>query len=89
MWVFLVIVACCFLLLLAKRGRNQERAASGMLTSPLYLTAGGLAVLLVGVTMYMATLKDHVPAGWWALVAGLVITILALRRALKRRYPYR
>jgi hypothetical protein len=89
MWTYLIIVAGFFLLVLARRGRNQERAASGMLTSPLYLTASGLSVLLVGVTMYMASLRHDVSWGWWIVVGAMVIAILAMRRALKWRYPYR
>jgi hypothetical protein len=89
MWAYLIIVALVFLFLRFSRGRNQERAASGMATSPLYLSACGLSLLLIGVTLYMASLKDHVPAGWWVVVGALAIAILAMRRALKWRYPYR
>ena len=89
MWAYLIIVAACFLFLRYRRARYQEHAASGMLTSPLYLTASGLSVLLVGVTIYMGSLKDHVPVGWFAVVGVMVIAILAMRRALKWRYPYR
>jgi hypothetical protein len=89
MWAYLIIVAGCFLYLRYSRARRQERAASGMLTSPLYLTASGLSVLLVGVTMYMASLKDHVPVGWFVVVGVMVVAILAMRRALQWRYPYR
>lgn len=89
MWAYLIIVAGCFLFLLSRRGRSQERAAAKMLTSPLYLTASGLALLLVGVTLYMASLKDRVPVGWFAVVGAMVITILAMRRALHWRFPYR
>jgi hypothetical protein len=89
MWAYLIIVAGCYLFLRYRRARFQERAASGMLTSPLYLTASGLSVLLVGITIYMAGLKDHVPVGWFAVVGVMVIAILTMRRALKWRYPYR
>jgi hypothetical protein len=89
MWAYLIIVAACFLFLLSRRGIIQERAVSGMLTSPLYLTAGGLSVLLIGVTLYMASLGHDVPLGWWIVVGAMVIAILAMRRALQWRYPYR
>ena len=89
MGAYLIIVAGCVLFLLSRRGRNQERAASGMLTLPLYLTASGLSVLLIGVTMYMASLGHDVPLGWWIVVGAMVIAIPAMRRALKWRYPYR
>jgi hypothetical protein len=89
MWAFIIIALCCLLVLLARRGRNCERAATGMLTSPLYLTASGLAVLLVGLTTWMAGRTNDVPAPWWILTGAMVLTILALRQALKWRYPYR
>ncbi|MGZ6242429.1 MAG: hypothetical protein ACXWN9_07565 [Candidatus Binataceae bacterium] len=60
-----------------------------MATSPLYLSGCGLSLLLVGVTLYMASLGHDVPWGWWGVVAALVIAILAMRRAYKWRYPYR
>ena len=88
MWAYLIIVAACFLFLRYRRARRQEHAASGMLT-PLYLTASGLSVLLVGVTTYMASLGHDIPWGWWIVVAVMVIAILAMRRALQWRYPYR
>jgi amino acid transporter len=89
MWEYLTIVALVVLFLRLRRGRNQERAASGMATSPLYLSACGLSLLLIGVTLYMATLGHDVPWGWWIVVGAMVIAILAMRRALKWRYPYR
>jgi hypothetical protein len=89
MWIYLLIGAGVFLILRLRRGRYQERAAAKMLTSPLYLTAGGLSVLLIGVTLYMASLGHDIPLGWWAAVGAMVIAILAMRRALKWRYPYR
>lgn len=89
MWICLVIVAACLLFLLFRRGRSQERAASGMLTSPLYLIAGGLSILLIGVTLYMASLGRDVPPHWWIVVGAMIVAILAMRRALKWRYPYR
>ena len=60
-----------------------------MLTSPLYRAASGLSVLLIGVTLYMATLGHDVPWGWWIVVGTMALAILALRRALRWRYPYR
>jgi uncharacterized integral membrane protein len=89
MWVYLIIAGGFFLLLRLRREIKQERAASGMLTSSLYLTASGLSVLLVGVTLYMASLGQDVPRGWWIVVGAMVIAILAMRRVLKWRYPYR
>jgi uncharacterized membrane protein YdfJ with MMPL/SSD domain len=89
MWTYLLIVPGCFLFLRLRRGRYQERAAAKMLTSPLYRTASGLSVLLIGVTLYMASLKDHVSVGWFVVVGVMVIAILAMRRALQWRYPYR
>ena len=89
MWTYLLIAAGCFLFLRFRRGRFQERAASGLLTSPLYRTACGLSLLLIGVTLYMASLGHDVPFGWWIVVSAMVIAILAMRRALQWRYPYR
>jgi len=89
MWTYLIVVAGFLLLVLARRGRNQERATAKMLTSPLYLTAGGLSVLLIGVTLHLANLGHDVPLGWWIVVGAMVIAILAMRRALQWRYPYR
>jgi hypothetical protein len=89
MWTYLLIAAGCFLFLRLRHGRYQERAASGLLTSPLYRTACGLSLLLVGVTLYMASLNDHVSVGWFVVVGVMVIAILVMRRALQWRYPYR
>jgi len=44
---------------------------------------------LIGVTLYMASLGHDVPFGWWLVMGAMVIAILALRRALQWRYPYR
>jgi|1185.fasta_scaffold877002_2 hypothetical protein len=60
-----------------------------MLASPMYLAASGLSVLLIVVTLYMATLKDQLSAYWFIVVAVMVAAILIIRRALKWRYPYR
>jgi len=37
----------------------------------------------------MASLGRDVPWGWWTVVGAMVIAILAMRRALQWRYPYR
>jgi hypothetical protein len=84
-----LIGAGVFLVLRFRRARYQECAASGMLTSTLYRTASGLSVVLVGVSMYLVSLRHDVPSGWWIVMGALVIAILALRRALRWRYPYR
>jgi hypothetical protein len=55
----------------------------------MYLAASGLSVLLIVVTLYMATLKDQLSAYWFIVVAVMVAAILIIRRALKWRYPYR
>ena len=68
MWTYLLIGALVFLVLRLRRGRYQEYAAAKMLTSPLYRAASGLSVLLIGVALYMASLKDHVPVGWFVVV---------------------
>jgi cytochrome bd-type quinol oxidase subunit 2 len=89
----LVTAAVCYLI--AKRSREdaQQRVASGMNRSPLYWIASGLTLALMGVTLYIAHLRhsdpSHIPAGWWLLIAGMTITILLIRRALKWRFPYR
>jgi len=44
---------------------------------------------LIGVTLYMASLGHDFPFGWWLVMGAMVIAILALRRALQWRYPYR
>ena len=73
MWTYLLIGALVFLVLRLRRGRYQEYAAAKMLTSPLYRAASGLSVLLIGVALYMASLKDHVPVGWFVVVGVMVI----------------
>jgi hypothetical protein len=71
------------------RERAAEYAATGMARSPLYWSAVTLTMTLLGVTLYMAHLQHQGPIPWlfWPLVAGLLIVILLLRRALKWRYP--
>jgi hypothetical protein len=88
MWEFLTIVAACMLLLRFRRARYREYAAAKMLTSPLFRTSSVLKVLLIGVVVYMASLGRDVPWGWWIVLGAMVIAILAMRRALKWRYPY-
>jgi hypothetical protein len=89
MWAYLIIVAGCFLLLRFRRGIYQERAASGLKTTPLYLTTTGLTVLLGGGTMYVASLGEDAPLSWWLAVGAMAIAILVMRRVLQWRYPYR
>jgi hypothetical protein len=87
--LWLLTLTALGLFVWSRRGTNQERAASGMLASPMYLAASGLSVLLIVVTLYMATLKDQLSAYWFIVVAVMVAAILIIRRALKWRYPYR
>lgn len=74
-----------------KRAREQalELAPTGILRSPLYLSANALAVLLLGLVMYMAKINHErpIPAFLWFAVAAIVVILLILRRALKWRYP--
>jgi hypothetical protein len=93
-FIFILIPAVVFYFI-TKRSREdaQERAASGMNRSPLYWIASSLTLALIGVTLYIAHLhksgQRQVPVGWWLLIAGMIVTILLLRRSLKWRFPYR
>jgi L-asparagine transporter-like permease len=78
---------------IGKRTREKmaERAASGQLQSPLYQTANGLVLVLLGLTFYIMYVHHNhgeIPSFLWTVVALIVVALLLLRRALKRRYPY-
>ena len=88
------LVVICLLLgylvwIFRARARSAERAASGMLNSPLYWIAMVLSVTLVALTIYLAHVHERLGIGWWSLIAAIVIALLLLRRALTWRYPYR
>jgi peptidoglycan/LPS O-acetylase OafA/YrhL len=89
-WIFTIGVFAA-LYWMARRAREQaaEHAATGMARSPLYWSAAGLTMLLLGLSLYMAHLGHEGPIPWpyWPLVALLLVVILLLRRALKWRYP--
>ncbi|MDI4234299.1 hypothetical protein OZ411_15945 [Bradyrhizobium sp. Arg237L] len=89
-WLFVsacIAVAIWF----ARRGRQKaaERAAAGLLRSPLYWTASLLTFTLLGLVMYMAHIHQQgpIPTFFWAIVVLLFATILLMRRALKWRHP--
>ncbi|GIQ74548.1 hypothetical protein [Bradyrhizobium sp. RD5-C2] len=72
------------------RERAAERAATGMLRSPLYWSGAGLIGFLVALT-----LSEHYALAqggilMWTWLAALGVTLVAIffvRRALKWRYP--
>jgi hypothetical protein len=56
-------------------------------SGPLYWIASLLTFILLGLAMYMAHVQKQelVPTWFWPVVAGFVLVILVLRRALKWR----
>jgi cytochrome bd-type quinol oxidase subunit 2 len=81
-WV-LVIALSVFVICVVRWVSDSQDYGSG----PLYWVASLLTISLVGLEMYMAHVQNQepVPIWFWLVVAGLVLVILALRRALKSR----
>lgn len=72
------------------RERAAERAATGMLRSPLYWSGAGLVVALVALTFtehYALARGGPLMWTWLAALGATLIAIFLVRRALKWRYP--
>lgn len=90
-WI-LILATVAFWYWLARRAREQaaERAASGMLRSPLYWSGAGLIGVLVALTFSERSALAQGGVVMWAWAAALgaaLIAIFFVRSALKWRYP--
>jgi hypothetical protein len=71
------------------REKATEMAATGELRSPLYWTGAALAMGVLALSMVMARMKPGaIGPVWWLLAVGLFVAALAVRRALRWRYPH-
>jgi hypothetical protein len=80
-----------FLVWCIKRAKESaaEMSASGELRLPLYWIGATLAMAVLALSMYMATMKPAtIGPMWWFLVIALIVATLLVRRALRRRYPH-
>jgi cytochrome bd-type quinol oxidase subunit 2 len=82
MWVFVIVLFPVVICVTAWVFDNQDHRSG-----PLYWIASLLTFILLGLGMYIAHVQkeEPVPVWFWPVVAGLVLVILALRRALKWR----
>jgi cytochrome bd-type quinol oxidase subunit 2 len=81
-WVFVIALFSVAICIVTWVFDNQEYRSG-----PLYWIASLLTIILLGLAMYMAHVQkqEPVPTWFWLVAAGLVLVILALRRALKWR----
>jgi hypothetical protein len=87
----LVLAWVSFLFWRVKRAKENaaERRASGESNSALYWIGSALALGVLALSMYMATLKPgEISGSWWLLVVALFVATLIVRRALRWRYPH-
>jgi hypothetical protein len=80
-----------FLLWRIKRAKEKaaERFANGMSRSPLYWIGVALAMGVLALSMYLASVNpSEIGPAWWLLVFALFIAALFVRRALRWRFPY-
>jgi hypothetical protein len=80
-----------FLVWCIKRAKENaaEMSASGELRSPPYWIGATLAMAVLALSTYMATMKPStIGPMWWFLVIALSVTALLIRRALRWRYPH-
>jgi threonine/homoserine/homoserine lactone efflux protein len=73
-----------------KRAKENaaERSASGMSRSPLYWIGVTLAMGVLALSMYMASMNpSEIAPAWWLLVFALFVAALLVRRALCWRFP--
>ena len=90
-WIFTIgLFVLLYWLAMRVLERSGEFSAPDLLArSPLYWSAASLTLALLGVVLYMAHVGHQGPIPWlfWPLIAILLLAILLLRHALKRRYP--
>jgi hypothetical protein len=80
-----------FLFWCIKRAKEKaaEMSASGELRSPLYWIGAALAMAVLALSMYMATMKPStIGPLWWFLAIALFVAALLIRRVLRWRYPH-
>lgn len=71
------------------REKAAEMAATGELRSPLYWIGATLAMGVLALSMFMATMKPGtIGPAWWLLAAALFVATLLIRRALRWRFPH-
>jgi len=89
-WIFtLTILGFCWLLTKRARERSTELVATGLYRSPLFIAANALAVVLLGLVLYIAHNHHGSPISplVWFAVFAIIAALLVMRRALKWRYP--
>lgn len=90
-WI-IALTICGLFWLLAKRahGRSTELAATGLYRSPLFILANALAVVLLGLVLYVAQTHHGSPISplVWIAIFAIIAALLVMRRALKWRYPF-
>jgi len=79
-WVFVIALFPVAIYVTAWMLDNQDHRSG-----PLYWVASLLTFILLGLGMNVAQKQEPVSAWFWPVVAGLILVILALRRALKWR----
>ena len=85
------LVAGAFWLFIVWHSREKaaEMAATGELRSPLYWIGATLAMGVLALSMFMATMKPGTIApAWWLLAVALFVATLLIRRALRWRFPH-
>jgi glucan phosphoethanolaminetransferase (alkaline phosphatase superfamily) len=82
MWILIIALLPVAIYVVTWVFDNQEYRSG-----PLYWVASLLTIILLGLAMYMADLQkqEPIPTWFWPVAAGLVLLILALRRAMKWR----
>ncbi|UFZ03096.1 hypothetical protein LQG66_28205 [Bradyrhizobium ontarionense] len=91
--ILIICAGIAFLLWRLRRAQEDaaEHLASGLARDPLYWVGSTMALIVLGLAMYMA--HEHSgftgAGGWfWAAELVLIIATLWVRRTLKWRYPY-
>jgi hypothetical protein len=81
-WIFIIALIPIAICIVRWVGDNAEYRSG-----PSYWLASLLTFTLLGLAMYMAHVQKHqpIPLWFWFVVAGLLLVILVLRRALKWR----
>ena len=80
-----------FLVWCIKRARETaaEMSASGELRSPLYWIGATLAMAVLALSTYMASMEPStIGPVWWFLAVALFVAALLIRSALRWRYPH-
>ncbi|WP_080654887.1 hypothetical protein [Bradyrhizobium japonicum] len=87
--VAIAFLGFCWWRVTRARERSAELAAAGILRSPLYWLSNALVGVLLALVLYIAHVHNHspVPAFLWLAAIAVMVCLLALRRALRWRYP--